>query len=166
VKHKRAHEPLAMLKYDAFREFISMAPHRFDQQLRGKRFPCVQFATRTHPIFSEWHDRFYRGRRKVVPEDIASDLSPMAVAVWFMDDGAADHFGVTFQTHSFRPDEVDRLAAVLRAEYRLEPTVRANRGGQIIYVPAAAMSRLREVVESYVLPVLDYKLTPRRLVTP
>jgi hypothetical protein len=50
VKHKLAHESLAMLKYDAFREFISMAPHRFDQRLRDKRYPCVQFATRTNPV--------------------------------------------------------------------------------------------------------------------
>ena len=36
-----------------------MPIHRFDQQLSGKRYPCVQFVTRANPVFSEWHHRFY-----------------------------------------------------------------------------------------------------------
>lgn len=155
-----------MLKYDVFREFISMAPHHFDQRLRDKRYPCVQFVTRTNPVFSEWHSHFYRGRRKIVPEDIHRLLTPRAIAVWLMDDGAADYAGVTFQTHSFTREETDRLAAALRAEHGLRVTVRANRGSWIVYVAAASMPRLRDLVDPYVLPELEYKLVPRRSRTP
>jgi hypothetical protein len=154
------------MKYDAFREFISMAPHQFDQRLGGNRYPCVQFATRTHPVFSEWHRRFYRESRKVVPADIASDLSPLALAVWLMDDGAADHAGVTIQTHSFSQAETDRLAAVLRAEYGLDAGTRRNRGSWIVYIPWRSVRPLVEVVQGHVLPGFGYKLTPRRSVTP
>lgn len=166
VKHKLAHESLAMLKYEAFREYISMAPHRFDQRLRDKRYPCVQFVTRTKPVFSEWHHRFYRGRRKIVPRDIRRLLKPRAVAVWLMDDGAADYAGVTFQTHSFTREETSRLAAALRAEHRLETRVRANRGSWIVYVTAGSVPRLREITLPFVLPELEYKLVPRRSRTP
>jgi hypothetical protein len=166
VKHKLAHRELALMKYEAFREFISMAPHQFDQRLGGKRHPCVQFATRTHPVFSEWHRRFYRGRRKIVPADIASDLSPLALAVWLMDDGAADYAGVTIQTHSFEEDETIRLAAALRAEFGLEAGTRRNRGSWIIYIPARSVRDLSEVVRGHILASFDYKLTPRRIRTP
>ena len=166
VKHKLAHESLAMLKHEAFREYISMAPHRFDQRLRDKRYPCVQFVTRTKPVFSEWHHRFYRGRRKIVPRDIRRLLKPRAVAVWLMDDGAADYAGVTFQTHSFTREETSRLAAALRAEHRLETRVRANRGSWIVYVTAGSVPRLREITLPFVLPELEYKLVPRRSRTP
>src|SRR5262245_20880761 len=101
VKHRLAHESLALLKYETFREFISMSPHHFEQKLKGKRYPCVQFVTRTNPTFSKWHDYFYVDGRKVVPADIDRYLSPMALAVWLMNDGAADYAGITFQTHSF-----------------------------------------------------------------
>jgi hypothetical protein len=162
VKHKLAHESLAMLKYDAFREFISMAPHRFDQRLRGKRYPCVQFVTRTNPVFSRWHSHFYEDRTKVVPEDISRLLTPRAVAIWLMDDGAADYAGVTFQTHSFSREETDRLAAALRAEHQLRTRVRANRGGWVVYVIAESVPRLRDLVAPYVLPEFEYKLVPPR----
>jgi hypothetical protein len=166
VKHKADHEALALFKYEVFREFISMSPHRFDQRLNGRNYPCVQFVTRTHAEFSAWRRRFYQERRKIVPVDIARDLSPLALAVWLMDDGAADYAGLTFQTHSFRTEETSRLAAALRAEYGLHTSVRANRGSAIVYVTAESMPRLREIVKPHILPEFEYKLTPRRFRTP
>lgn len=166
VKHKLAHRELALMKYEALREFISMAPHQFDQRLGDKRHPCVQFATRTDPLFSEWHRRFYLGRRKIVPADIASDLSPLALAVWLMDDGAADYVGVTIQTHSFEHDETTRLVAALRAEFGLEAGTRKNRGSWIIYIPARSIRDLSEVVHDHMLSSLSYKLIPRRSSNP
>jgi hypothetical protein len=166
VKHKLTHEALALFKYEIFREFISMAPHHFDQRLRGHRYPCVQFVTRTRPEFSVWRRRFYRDRRKIVPNDIDRDLSPLALAVWIMDDGAADYAGLTIQTHSFSSAETNRLAAVLRQKYGLRTGVRANRGSEIIYVFAESIPRLREITQPYVLPELSYKLVPRRSRTP
>jgi hypothetical protein len=83
-----------------------------------------------------------------------------------MDDGAADYAGLTFQTHSFTSDETSRLAAVLQTEYGLRTGTRANRGSTIVYVYAESIPRLREIVAPYVLPELQYKLTPRRSRTP
>jgi LAGLIDADG DNA endonuclease family len=166
VKHKLAHRELALMKYEVFREFISMAPHQFEQRLGSKAYPCVQFATRTHFVFSEWHRRFYLERRKIVPVDIARDLSPLALAVWLMDDGAADYAGVTIQTHSFEEDETSRLAAALRTEFGLETGTRRNRGSWIIYIPARSVRDLAEVVHGHILPSFEYKLTPRRFRTP
>jgi hypothetical protein len=67
VKHKLEHETLALFKYEVFREFISMAPHRFDQRLNGRGYPCVQFVTRTSATFSAWRRRFYPEAPKGCP---------------------------------------------------------------------------------------------------
>src|SRR5438270_8168742 len=101
IKHAIAQSELAEFKYDVFGDFITMSPHVFSQRLRGRAYPCVQFATRTNPVFSKWHALFYVGRVKTVPRDISRLLSPLAIAVWVMDDGSADYAGVTLQTHSF-----------------------------------------------------------------
>jgi LAGLIDADG DNA endonuclease family len=166
VKHKAEHEALALFKYETFRDFISMPPHRFDQRLNGHGYPCVQFVTRTRSEFTPWRERFYSGRRKIVPLDIARDLSPLALAVWLMDDGSADYAGVTFQTHSFTSGETNRLAAVLRSRYGLRTSTRANRGRAIVYVFAESIPRLREIVGPHVLSEFEYKLRPRRFRTP
>jgi recombination protein RecA len=166
VKQKQAHKALAELKYDAFREYISMRIHAFDQRLGNGRYPCVQFATRTHPVFTKWYERFYRDGKKIVPNEIARHLSPLAVAVWFMDDGAADFAGATFQTHSFEESEVTILAEALEERFALAVSSRANKGRRILYVRAADIPRLRALVGPHVLPELAYKLVPRRFRTP
>ena len=164
VKHKAAHRSLVEFKREVFAEFTTMRLHGFDQKLKGKRYPCFQFATRTSPVFSEWHNRFYEGRRKIVPNGI--DLSPLAVAVWFMDDGAADYAGVTFQTHSFRADEVERLVRLLNRKFHLAANSRENKGKRLIYVSAAGLPRLRDLIDGDLLPDFRYKLIPRRERTP
>lgn len=166
VKHKADHASLAMFKYETFREFISMRPHNFEQRLNGRGYPCVQFVTRTNAVFLEWRRRFYQERRKIVPVDIASDLSPLALTVWLMDDGAADYAGLTFQTHSFTRVETNRLATVLRRNFGLRTGIRTNRGGWIVYVFAESISRLRQIVAPHILPEFEYKLIPRRSRTP
>ena len=163
IKHRTAHRGLAEFKREVFADFVSMPLHEFDQRLLGKRHPCVQFATRTHPVFSEWHSRFYRGRRKVVPREIDRWLTPLAVAVWFMDDGAADHWGVTFQTHGFELDEVEHLAMALRERFDLATTLRGNRGRWILYVPASSMARFRDLIDPHLLDGFEYKMVTRAL---
>ncbi len=166
VKHKAAHKELVEFKYETFREFVSMSLHGFDQQLNGRGYPCFQFATRTNPLFSDWYFRFYQSGRKVVPVTIAEHLTPLALAVWFMDDGAADYAGVTFQTHNFSLEEVRRLEGVLKEKYGLATTIRSNKRGWIIYVKASSLGRLEEVIRPHLLRGFSYKLIPRRIRTP
>lgn len=166
IKHKAAHRSLVEFKYEVFREFVSMPIHRFDQQLLGQGFPCMQFATRTSPVFSDWAALFYEKRRKSVPQDVACWLSPLAVAIWFMDDGAADHSGITFQTHSFNERDIQLLIGALRENFGIVSNSRQNRGKEIIYVASANLERLRSIVEPELLPEFAYKLVPRRLRTP
>ena len=46
----------------------------------------VGFSTLSHIELEEVRKSFYVNRRKVIPEDLG--LTPLAMAVWFMDDGS------------------------------------------------------------------------------
>ncbi len=98
--------------------------------------------------------------------DIAEHMTPLALAVWFMDDGAADHAGVTFQTHNFSNEEVCRVSTVLKERFGLVTTVRGNRRRWIICVTASSVSRLEEVIRPHLLREFSYKLSVRRTRTP
>jgi recombination protein RecA len=166
VKHQRAQRALAEFKRDVFSDFVTMRIHEFDQRLGDRRYPCVQFVTRTAPVLSEWHDRFYSGGRKIVPPDIAELLTPLAMAVWFMDDGGADYAGLDIQTHSFEPGETELLVVALAERFGIQAKTRANKGRRIIYIPSDHVGTLRSEIESHILPGLRYKLVPRRERTP
>ncbi len=166
VKHKIAHRALAEWKREVFVNFTTMPLHQFDQRLNGHFYPCVQFVTRTDPVFSEWRYRFYEGRRKIVPAHIDSLVTPASIATWLMDDGTADRAGVSFQTHSFEIDEVRRLVEMLQLRFGISANVMRNKGRWIVYVPKASLGRLRSIVEGLVLPEFAYKLVPRGNWTP
>lgn len=166
IKHSAAQEDLVRFKYSAFREYITMPLHRFDQKLQGKKYPCIQFATRTNPVFSDWHGRFYKGKRKIVPADVVSLLDPISLATWLMDDGSADHWGVTIQTHGFSKPECDILIAALGESTGLAVSKRRNRGNYILYMGSDQIESLVALVGDLVLPSLQYKLKPIRFRTP
>jgi recombination protein RecA len=166
VKHKAAHRSLAEFKRSSFESYLSMRLHEFDQRLGGKRYPCVQFATRTSPVFTDWRRRFYVDGRKQVPGDITDLLTPLALAVWFMDDGSADQCGVTIQTHSFERVEVERLARALSEGFDIVATIRANKGRSILYIGQHSLPAFISPVRPFILDDLEYKLVPRRGLTP
>ena len=80
-----------------------------------------------------------------------------------MDDGAADHWGATFQTHSFSVEEVEFLGEVLRERFGLATNLRKNRGAWIIYVPATSMARFRQILAPHLLPEFAYKTATKVL---
>ncbi len=166
IKHQIAQRSLAELKRDVFGDFVTMQLNQFDQKLGDNRYPCVQFVTHTSPVFSKWHSTFYVGRRKIVPTDLAELLTPMALAIWFMDDGGADYAGLNLQTHNFELEETKRLGVILAERFSIQSRTRANKGRWIVYIPASSVGTLRSVIESHILPELRYKLVPRRERTP
>ena len=166
VKHKEAHRPLAEWKRRVFQDYTTMQLHVFDQRLNGRLYPCVQFVTRTNPVFGLWRERFYRDRRKIVPADIADLLRPESIAVWLMDDGAADRWGVSFQTHSFELSEVERLATALTERFALRTSLMRNKGAWIVYVHGQSVEALKRIVAPQLLPEFAYKLIPRGRWTP
>jgi len=166
VKHRGAHRALIEWKYSIFSSYVSMPIHSFDQRLNGKRYPCFQFASRTNPVFSKWHSRFYENGRKIVPLDVCGYLTPLSIAVWLMDDGAADYAGITFQTHCFTCEEVQLLAEACFERFGLAATLRKNKGRWILYIKASDVNRLQEIVLPFILPTLRYKLQPYRTRTP
>jgi LAGLIDADG DNA endonuclease family len=166
VKHKAAHRSLVEWKRAVFDDFTTMPLHEFEQRLNGRAYPCVQFVTRTDPVFSMWRQRFYRGRRKIVPDDIDELVTPVSIAAWLMDDGTADRAGTTFQTHSFERDEVQRLATMLQERFGLRTSLMRNRGAWIVYVYGSSLESLKALVAPHVLPQFTYKLVPRGSWTP
>ena len=74
-------------KYEKLKGIAVKPPatvERFDRRT-GKIYRSLRFFTRA--VLGSYRDGFYRGRRKVLPVNMEELLDPMALAVWFMDDG-------------------------------------------------------------------------------
>jgi hypothetical protein len=124
------------------------------------------FNTYTFTSFNWLHSMFYipdlSGAGlfiKVVPRNIGDYLTPLALAVWFMDDGNKTSYGFKLCTNCFEYSEVQFLCSVLHDLYQLKCSVHSGgvNLGYVVYISADSVSRFTEIVKPHVLPCFYYK---------
>lgn len=97
---------------------------------------------------------------KRVPKIIRRLLTPLAMAVWFMDDGSAKskhHKAIVLNTHSFSRRDITLLQQALSERYSIQSNIRAQKDGLQILITGADARKFMEIVRPYMLPQFDYK---------
>lgn len=127
----------------------------------GKSYVYHEFTTYSHEEYLPYRQLFYPVKKKVVPKNIESLLTPLGLAVWFMDDGSIKSHeckGRIINTHSFTDTEVKRLCSVLERKFGLNAWPRYQRDGIQIYISAKSADVFKETLSPYILPTMRYKL--------
>lgn len=121
-----------------------------------------RFRTFTFSSFDWIYDSFYPNRsRKVIPNFIDIYLSPLALAVWMMDDGTSyKNKGFKFSTNSFTLKEIHYLALVLKNKYSIDSTIhKSGLNNQYnIYIPKSSFNTLKKIVTPHFHPTMMYKI--------
>ena len=110
----------------------------FDKRTQ-KTYNKVRFKTKTTSFFNSFQDIFYLGNRKIIPNNIKDYLnSDLALAVWYLDDGAlrTDCKGLRLHTNNFSYKEVLILKNVLLENFQVESKPHKQANGFNLYVGA------------------------------
>ena len=97
---------------------------------------------------------------KFVPLNIEEFLTPLALAIWFMDDGSSLGKGARIATNCFTLEEISFLCEVLKKKYDITATPcksGANKG-YIIYIHKKSMELFYAIIKPYLLTSMYYKL--------
>jgi len=129
------------------------------------------------PELAELHDVVYFGDgKKHLGWDYLKALTPLALAVWYMDDGsftirsegAKERAGggsgqVEICVEAMSPGTRGRLAEYLRDTHGLDVKLlaRGTRGVAVLRFSAAATARFQQLVAPHIHPSMDCKLLPR-----
>ncbi len=127
----------------------------------GKSYGHLRFDTQTLQELKFYALRFYRENRKVVPLEVESYLSELALAVWYMDDGhrRKDCNALRLNTQAFGFDDLERLIQALWNRYNLEACTHRAVGSQhVIYIASKNAKRFCDIIRSHVPPCMEYKL--------
>lgn len=91
---------------------------------------------------------------------MADFLTPLALAIWIMNDGGRVGYGLKLATHSFSFADTSRLALILFQLYSLKATVQKTgvEDQYHIYVWSESMPLLRQIVKPYMVSSMLYKL--------
>lgn len=97
---------------------------------------------------------------KVIPKNIDYYLTPLALAIWIMDDGGKLGKGLKLSTNSYSYEDCLYLVEVLFIKFKLKATIQSTgiTNQYVIYIWKESMSDLREIVLPFIHPSMKYKL--------
>lgn len=124
----------------------------------GKVYFYYRINTYSSGSFNWIQQAFYPHGVKIVPLNIATYLTPLALAVWIMDDGGVRNHGMMLSTYCFSQEDNTRLCSVLWDKYGLSCTIHMKAEGPTIYVRPESMDKLRSIVLPYMVPSMRYKV--------
>jgi recombination protein RecA len=116
---------------------------------------AYRFVTRSLPVLTPFYRLFYGDGRKLAPD---LELSPLALAVWFMDDGCRSRNAVYLNTQQFDDASQERLLRCLHVQWGIAESLNRDKHYHRIRISVEGTARLREIIEPLVLPELRYKL--------
>lgn len=125
---------------------------------KNEMYYSIKFRTWTFSSFNWIHELFYQDNKKRVPKNIKNYLTPLALAVWIMNDGGWDASGLLiFQ--KFQYQDVETLKQALESQYQLKVSIRKKYENQwILYIDKESMSRLNGIIRVHMCPSMLRKL--------
>jgi len=151
--------------YQMFHEWVRTPPRARTRSVtfRGqeKTYERIGFATVSSGSLRFYAKQFYQDGKKVVPKLIHRWLTPLALAVWYMDDGSIksnQHRTVLLNTHGFGKHELQWLQEALSNGYGIETKVRKQKDGHQLYFLSETVDIFLRLIEPHVIPSMRYKL--------
>lgn len=158
IEHGEKQQKYVEWKYKIFKDWC-LSGMKFQEQTRSWSFRTI-----SHPVFTEFHRKFYRDGKKVLPFEAKEFLNnPLRLAIWFMDDGGKlkDKHGekaILFNIQQLSLKDVIRLQDILIENFSLPTTRQWNNSGYRLYLPRRYCGIFNNLVSEYILPILKYKL--------
>ncbi len=126
------------------REIIHILP-------TGKEHTSVFFLLRQY--FRPWRSIFYEGRVKIFPRDLP--VSPLSLAVWYMDDGCWTGKKALICAESFDGIYREHMQKVLMDQYGIETVVGKN--GRLV-IRKKFHDKFFSLISPHIISSMEYKL--------
>lgn len=168
VSHSEKQKDYVFWKYHKLNRWTKIPPWREERVYhkdKSRKTFSWRFQTLSDRAFTELWEIFYPKGKKIIPKSLASLLknTPLALAVWLMDDGNRNHAAVFLNTQSFTFREQHKLVGVLKEVYKLTATVNKHSmsNGEQLYrirISTESTRQLPGIIGKYLLPEFYYKI--------
>lgn len=161
IDHSEKQQAYVEWKYDQLRCVVGKPPRIVDRihPATGRRSTSVRFYTRA--LFTLERQAFYSIGGKRVPLDVERWMDPLALAVWYMDDGGRGGrtpLGMVWNVAPYQPRDRELLRSALFSRYGIETTLQNAGRGVHLYVRARSAQRFVDVVGNHIIESMRYKL--------
>lgn len=161
IEHSLSQKDYVDWIYQKLQNLVETAPKIKIQNIKGKDYNKYWFNTLSFGFLRFYYQQFYIDNKKIVPKFIYRWLTPLALAVWFMDDGSIkskECNGKYFNTQGFDDLSIKRLQEALKKNFQISTTLRKQKEGKQIYIPSKEVCKLKKIIEKHVILSMKYKL--------
>jgi len=152
INHSLSEKNYVDWKYQKLKDLVKSPPKQ--RKGKGKRI-AYRFFTQQHLELTKLYQKFYRGRKKIVPN---LKLDPLMIAVWFMDDGSKSYRTYYLNTHRFDYPSQRRLIQMLREQYGISSALNRDKEYYRIRIKQDSAEKLKKLMRNYIIPTMEYKL--------
>lgn len=126
----------------------------------GKVYKSIAFKTTKFNCLNEYHDLFYKNKKKIVPKNIYELLTVRGLAYWIMDDGGKSIYNqMILHTRAFTKKDVILLQAALKINFNLNSRLEEKEKNQwVIFIPVRQCVPLKDIVKPYIHDSMLYKI--------
>ena len=139
-------------KHQHLSEFVGTGPKA--RAGNGRRI-AYRFTTLSHEVLTPYYRAFYHSRHKSIPQ---IGLTPMMLAVWFMDDGCKSYRTVYLNTQQFGLADQQRLMTMLAAQFGIQSRMNKDKHYYRLRLAVGSVSLFKEIVRPHILPEFEYKI--------
>lgn len=126
---------------------------RFDIRT-NKIYYSSYFNLYSNPVLTEWFTLFYKDNKKIIPDEL-NLLTPLALAIWYMDDGYKVGKSYGFSTNCFDKNDIEKISLYLLNKYNLKTTIHSNNR---LYIIKESSGLFNYLISPYILESMKYKL--------
>ena len=141
-----------------FKEFQSVCyaggPREIIHKLKamnGKEYHSLFFLFRQY--FREWRNIFYLEKQKIFPKDLW--LTPLSIAVWYMDDGCWTGKKAVISTESFKGIYRTFMQNALFNQFGIETVIGKN---EKLIIRKRSHNRFFNLITPHIIPEMRYKI--------
>ncbi len=143
--------------YEILKEWVPGGIYK--RERRG--FEYVGFTTYSHGDFRFYGQQFYTNGVKIIPKMIPKMLDPLALAVWFMDDGSIKskhHDAYLLHTLCFTQQDQKILQEALLSEFKIETSLHKQPNDQWrMYIGSKSAEMFRTIIDPYISQIVSMK---------
>ncbi|MEA3463665.1 MAG: LAGLIDADG endonuclease [Patescibacteria group bacterium] len=163
MHHGEKQKEYLFWKYDIFKNITTCKPRRITWEDKKRNVCCVSwyFHTLTLKELRDFHLLFYKEGKKVLPSNLYKLLTPLALAVWTMDDGDNSKNSLRYNIQSFNRNEQELIKRILKRKYDINANLNKDRNNYRLRVDLESTQRLIRIIQPFIIPSIKYKICPR-----
>lgn len=149
-------------KYEKLKRFCNSKPKYSKRyhKIKKKFYENYSFQLRSDTSLNKYRDLFYKNNIKTITLQLLEKIDPLALAVWFMDDGARGTMGGYYLcTNCFSEIELNLIIDYFKSKWNLDCTIHNNKDNRrVLYINKKSGIVFKSLIEEYIHPDLKYKL--------